>query len=119
IQGAMGAMAQTLWAEGIASAEDIEKGIIASFGFRSPHAGPMMQYDLAGIWKWPKDVLVKRTERLLSTLGLNEEAKARLIKLAISGKPWFIDPNHFEEAVEGRDREFARRLKELYWGKVD
>jgi len=119
IQSAMGAMAQRLWAEGVASAEDIEKGITASFGFRSPHEGPMMHYDLAGIWKWPKDILAKRAERFLLMPGLSEEAKARLREFAISGKPWFVDPNRFEEAVEARDREYARRLKELYWGKVD
>jgi hypothetical protein len=30
------------------------------------------------------------------------------------GKPWFVDPNKFDEAVEKRDREYIRRLKELY-----
>ncbi len=119
IQSAMGAMAQRLWAEGVASAEDIEKGITASFGFRSPHEGPMKHYDLAGIWKWPEDVLAKRAEKLLLTPGLSEEAKARLREFATSGKPWFVDPNRFEETVEARDREYARRLKALYWGKVD
>jgi hypothetical protein len=32
--------------------------------------------------------------------------------------PWFVEPDRFEEAVEARDREYARRLKELYWGKA-
>jgi hypothetical protein len=30
------------------------------------------------------------------------------------GQPWFVDPNKFDEAVEKRDREYIRRLKELY-----
>ncbi len=118
IQYAMAAEAQKLWAEGFASAEDIERGITATFGFRSPHEGPMMHNDLAGIWKWPRDVLGKRAERILSAKGLSEAAKAKLVAQIISGKPWFVDPEHFEEAVEARDREYARRLKDLYWGKL-
>jgi 3-hydroxybutyryl-CoA dehydrogenase len=119
IQYAMAAEAQKLWAEGFASAEDIERGITATFGFRSPHEGPMMHNDLAGIWKWPRDVLEKRAERILSAKGLSEAAKAKLVAQIISGKPWFVDPEHFEEAVEARDREYARRLKDLYWGKIE
>lgn len=118
IQGAMGAMAKRMWAEGVASAEDIDLGIRASFGFRNPHEGPMTHYDLAGIWRWPKDVLVKMAERNFGTPGLSDEAKERMKEQAISGKPWFVDPDHFEEAVEIRDREYARRLKALYWGKM-
>jgi 3-hydroxybutyryl-CoA dehydrogenase len=119
IQYAMAAEAQKLWAEGFASAEDIERGITATFGFRSPHEGPMMHNDLAGIWKWPRDVLEKRAERILSAKGLSEAAKAKLVAQIISGKPWFVDPEHFEEVVEARDREYARRLKDLYWGRIE
>jgi hypothetical protein len=35
------------------------------------------------------------------------------------GKPWFVDPNKFDEAVEKRDREYIRRLKELYRSEED
>jgi 3-hydroxybutyryl-CoA dehydrogenase len=56
IQDAMRHEANRLWAEGVASAEDIEKGIISTFGFRSPHEGPFYHFDLAGMWRWPKDV---------------------------------------------------------------
>jgi len=118
IQGAMGAMAHRLWAEGFASAEDIDLGIRSTFGFRNPHEGSMMHYDLAGIWKWPKDVLAKMAERSLSAPGLSEEAKEKIMKRSVEGKPWFVDPDHFAEAVELRDREYARRLKDLYWGKM-
>jgi len=121
IQGAMGAMAQRLWAEGFASAEDIDLGIRSTFGFRNPHEGSMMHYDLAGIWKWPKDVLAKMAERNLSAPGLSEEAKEKIRKRSVAGKPWFVDPDleGFAEAVELRDREYARRLKDLYWGKIE
>lgn len=106
IQGAMGREASRLWAEGVASAEDIERGITAAFGFRMPHEGPFKHYDLAGIWKWPEDV--RNPSRIE-----NEKLRERMSE----AKPWFIDPEKFDEAVEERDREYIRRLKELYWSK--
>jgi 3-hydroxybutyryl-CoA dehydrogenase len=119
IQYAMTAEAERLWAEGFASAEDIEKGITATFGFRTPHEGPMMHYDLAGIWKWPKDVLEKRAERLLSGLNLKGAAREKMREKLASGTTWFVDPERMTEAIEARDREYARRLKDLYWGKQE
>jgi 3-hydroxybutyryl-CoA dehydrogenase len=104
IQRALSQAATDLWAEGMASAEDIEQGIITTFGFRMPHEGPMKHYDLAGLWRWPEDVRG-------SWASANEQMKQRLA----NGKPWFIDPARFGEALEARDREYARRLKALYW----
>ncbi len=104
IQGAMAREASRLWSEGMATAEDIELGIISTFGFRMPHEGPFMHYDLAGIWKWPEDV------RNPSAI---EDEKLRTQML--TGRPWFVDPAAFDEAVERRDRAYIRRLKALYW----
>lgn len=104
IQHAMAREASQLWAEGMASAEDIELGIVSTFGFRMPHEGPFMHYDLAGIWKWPEDA---RNPRAIE----NEKLREQMLK----GQPWFLDPADFEEAVEERDRAYIRRLKELYW----
>ena len=104
IQRALSQAATDLWAEGMATAEDIELGIISTFGFRMPHEGPMKHYDLAGLWRWPEDVRG-------SWASANEQMKQRLA----NGRPWFIDPSHFDEALEARDREYARRLKALYW----
>jgi 3-hydroxybutyryl-CoA dehydrogenase len=106
IQGAMAREALRLWAEGVASAEDIELGITATFGFRMPHEGPFKHYDLAGIWKWPEDV---------RNPGAIEDEKIR--ERMSQATPWFVDPERFDEAVEQRDREYIRRLKELYWSK--
>ncbi|MEM7530750.1 MAG: 3-hydroxyacyl-CoA dehydrogenase family protein [Chloroflexota bacterium] len=107
IQGAMGREAMKLWAEGMATAEDIELGIISTFGFRMPHEGPMMHYDLAGIWKWPADVRNAKPNP-------NEKIRERMAE----GTPWFVDPEKFDEAVEARDREYVQRLKTLYWDKL-
>lgn len=106
IQGAMSREALRLWAEGVATAEDIELGITATFGFRMPHEGPFKHYDLAGIWKWPEDV---RNPGAFE----NEKIRQRMSQAT----PWFVDPERFDEAVERRDREYIRRLKELYWSK--
>ena len=104
IQAAIWEEATQLWAEGMASAEDIELGIISTFGFRMPHEGPFLHYDVAGIWKWPEDV---RNPQAIK----NEKLRAQMLK----AEPWFLDPATFDEAVEKRDREYIRRLKELYW----
>ena len=104
IQHALAREASQLWAEGMASAEDIELGIVSTFGFRMPHEGPFLHYDLAGIWKWPEDV---RNPRAIQ----NEKLREQMLK----AQPWFLDPANFDEAVEKRDREYIRRLKELYW----
>jgi 3-hydroxybutyryl-CoA dehydrogenase len=106
IQGAMGREALQLWAEGMASAEDIELGIISTFGFRMPHEGPFLHYDLAGIWKWPADIRNRRSSE-------NEKIRERMAQ----GTPWFVEPEKFAEAVEKRDREYIRRLKALYWSE--
>lgn len=106
IQGAMSREAMALWAEGVASAEDIELGITSTFGFRMPHEGPFKHYDLAGIWKWPEDV---RDPGAIE----NEQIRERMSQAT----PWFVDPETFDDAVEQRDREYIRRLKELYWSR--
>ena len=120
IQGAMAKAALRCWAEGIASAEDIELGIKACFGFRSFYDGPFGHRDLSGTWRWPADVMKGTADRMIAgDPSLSEEAKKRIRERFSNGYPvWFLDPNKFEEEEELRDREYARRLKDLYWGKV-
>ncbi len=115
IQGAMSREANRLWAEGVASAEDIELGVKATFGFRMPHEGPMGHYDLAGIWKWPEDARISSRSRQVSGAAeLSPEADEKIRQRMMQGKPWFVDPERFEQAIEKRDREYIRRLKQLY-----
>ena len=119
IQMAMNQQAQRLWAEGVATAEEIEKGIKTTFGFRMPHEGPMMHYDLAGIWRWPADVLSGSRNRHREELSSqpSPEVIEKINERSEQRKPWFIDPEHFDEAIEKRDREYIRRLKVLYRNK--
>ena len=113
IQAAMGQEAYRMWAEGVATAEDIELGIKATFGFRMPTVGPFGHYDLAGIWRWP----VRSSGWGKKAPEPSAEVTAKISERRAERKPWFVDPERFDEAVEKRDREFIRRLKELYWSK--
>ncbi|MFC1942784.1 3-hydroxyacyl-CoA dehydrogenase family protein [Chloroflexota bacterium] len=118
IQNALGREVYKLWAEGVATAEDIELGVKSTFGFRMPHQGPMGHYDLAGIWKWPADVQTATQFKNNSgesgyDAGTIEKIRGRIVQR----KPWFVDPEKFKDAVEKRDREFVRRLKALYPAK--
>lgn len=108
IQGAAGREAARLWAEGMATAEDIELGVKTTFGFRMPHEGPFMHYDLAGIWKWPADAGSRRSS------DPEDEVAEKIRRRMAERKPWFVDPERFDEAIEKRDREYIRRLKALY-----
>lgn len=112
IQHAMNREAHRLWAEGVATAEDIELGIISTFGFRMPHEGPLRHYDLAGIWKWPTDVQRQLLVEQISDLG--DESAEKIRARFAQEKPWFVAPEQFEAAIEKRDREYIRRLKTLY-----
>ena len=118
IQSAMSREANRLWAEGVATAEDIELGVKSTLGFRMPHEGPMMHYDVAGIWKWPQDVRAAMSTRRVSRESEpSTEAAEKIRQRMAQGKPWFVDPERFDEAIEKRDREYIQRLKELYWSK--
>ena len=110
IQGAMAREARQLWAEGVATAEEIELGVQTTFGFRMPHEGPFLHYDLAGIWKWPRSAgnpARKESEP-------QDEIAKKIRNRMDERKPWFVDPEKFDKAIEKRDREYIRRLKTLY-----
>ncbi len=109
IQAAMGRETHRSWAEGVATAEEIELGIKATFGFRMPQEGPKAHQDLAGIWKSPHDTRVPKKPDGQET-PIAEKIRLRMAE----GTPWFVDPEEFDQAIEVRDREYIRRLKELY-----
>lgn len=118
LQDAMRHEANRLWAEGVATAEDIELGIITTCGFRMPFEGSFKHFDVAGMWKWPRDVLEAYAAREADeSRGLAPELVDRIRQRYSEGKPWFIDPAKFDEEIEKRDRDFIRRLKALYIDK--
>ncbi len=118
IQDAMRHEANRLWAEGVASAEDIELGIISTFGFRSPHEGPMKHWDVAGMWRWPADIRQSMAEAEVAGQALADDEREKIREQYASGRPWFVNSARVAEAVEARDRELARRLKALYRKKA-
>ena len=110
IQAAMEQEALQLWSEEVATAEEIEKGIKTTFGFRMPHEGPMSHYDLAGIWKWPYSARMAPKMLNESADPMSDKIKNRIVE----GTSWLLEPENFDETVERRDREYIRRLKALY-----
>ncbi len=111
IHNAMIWEAGRLWAEGVASAEDIELGITSTIGFRMPFYGPFGHYDYSETWRWPRDVLGKLAPPAPS--ASRAEAERKYLDQIKSG-PWFMDPGHSAEDEERRDRDFIRRLKTRY-----
>ena len=112
INDALAWEAGRLWAEGVASAEDIELGIKSTMGFRMPYYGPFGHYDYSGTWRWPPDVLEKKLvppDSIPSRQDAEQSYKERLID-----GPFFMDPEKMQEDEERRDRDFIRRLKSRY-----
>lgn len=113
---AMIAEAMQTWAEGVATAEEIERGVRLAFGFRLPNEGPMLRTDYGGGWRRPKKDRMEYAEReLVQKAGLEGEEAERVRSHFASGKPWFIDPDKFDEALAVLYRKYARRLRDMYW----
>ena len=112
INDALAWEAGRLWAEGVASAEDIELGIRSTMGFRMPYYGPFGHYDYSGTWRWPPDVLEKKLAPP-DSVPARQDAERRYKERLLQG-PFFMDPEHASEDEERRDRDFIRRLKTLY-----
>ena len=109
-----------LWAEGLATLEEIDRGFAATCGFRMPHEGPIKRTDLAGTWrwKWSEDERRERVERQFNIISeATPEIIEKVVQIRATGKPMLVDPDKFDEACNLAYREYARRLKDLYWGK--
>ncbi len=107
-----------LWAEGVASAEDIELAIKATIGFRMPHQGVMGHYDLAGMWRWPLENRLRMASHHAEAIPpAPPEIVEKIRNQYASGKPWFFPPEKFDEEAAKAAREYAHRLKDLYWSK--
>lgn len=120
LQNALRREAYRAWAEGIASEEDIDLGVRTTFGFRSIHEGPMLHYDLSGVWRWPKGVRLDMLARQLEKdPGLSPEAIEEIKRRLADGQPWLINPSQFDEVTEEVQRKYLRCLKEFYWSKED
>ncbi len=118
IQTAMNREVYHLAEIGAASAEDIDRAVVTSLGFRLAFLGPLLVRDLAGL-----DVTCKVDETLLAELDSSIQPN-RLLKDIVdrgdygtkTGKGFFsYTPESIAEIIQERDRRFIHLLKELYY----
>ena len=104
--------------EGIASAEDIDKAVKGTLGFRSPTLGPLETSDLGGLDTFLSiaEYLFKEIDRSIEPPEILRE-KVRQGKLGIkTGEGFFrYTPGEAERKIRERDRQFLQRLKCLYF----
>ena len=117
IQSAMNREVYHLVEVGAASAEDIDRAVVTSLGFRLAFLGPLLVRDLAGL-----DVDCKVADTILPVLDSSTQPN-RLLKDMVdrgdygtkTGKGFFsYTPESIAELIKERDRRFIHLLKELY-----
>ncbi|MEJ2717445.1 MAG: 3-hydroxyacyl-CoA dehydrogenase family protein [Deltaproteobacteria bacterium] len=112
----------SLYEQEVASAEDIDRAVRGSIGFRLASIGPLQTVDFGGIGLW-----LKVCQNLMPAINSSTAAPRVLEDLVSqgcdglkSGKGFYdysaaYESGKLDEAVEQRDREFLNRLKNLYW----
>ena len=121
VQMAMVREVLDLFEQGIASAEDIDRAIKGSIGFRLASIGPMLTMDLGGLQLWLK-VLENLLPRIRSATEPPETLKTLVSQghTGIRSGQGFYDysadgsEGEVEAVIRKRDREFLQRLKNLY-----
>jgi hypothetical protein len=106
-----------LWADGVATAEEIELVVRATMSFRMTQKGPLKRSEMAGVWRWPKDFRVATRLAMLNSTPCAPEQPEKIRKHWTEGKPRFVDPGNIWASYEPAYRYFAPRLKEDYWLK--
>lgn len=111
-----------LYEKGIASAADIDKAVKGSIGFRLASIGPLLTADLGGLDLWLRVYknLVNEISSSTEIPKLIQEMVGKGYYGIKSGKGFYdyaidLSKEELDEAVQRRDREFLRRLRELYW----
>lgn len=117
IQTAMNREVYHLLEMGVASAEDIDRAVVTSIGFRLATLGPLVIRDLAGL-----DVTCKVDETLLTEINSSPQVN-RLLKEMVergdlgakTGKGFFTyTPESLAELIRERDQKFIERVKQDY-----
>ena len=117
LQFALFQEAWKLWADGVATAEEIDMGARATMGFRFPQEGPLKRTEMAGIWNWPADARIHIGVDVLNKTPPTPEQLAKIREHFEKGKPFFVDPKNMQASLDPAYHYYAQRLKEEYWEK--
>jgi 3-hydroxyacyl-CoA dehydrogenase len=113
-----------LYEKGVASAQDIDKAVRGSIGFRLASIGPLLTADLGGV-----DLFLKVYQNLVPQIRSTQSPPKSVKRLVAqghygikSGKGFYdyavdFSKAELDEVVKRRDRELLKRLKDLYWDK--
>ena len=124
VQMAMYREVWDLYEKGVASAQDIDRAIRGSIGFRLASIGPLLTADLAGL-----DLSLKAYQNLVPQIRSTKSPPKSLKRLVArghygikSGKGLYdyaldFSKAEMDEVVKKRDRELLKRLKDEYWDK--
>jgi 3-hydroxybutyryl-CoA dehydrogenase len=116
----------SLYEQGVARAEDIDRAVRGSIGFRLASIGPLQTVDFGGVGLW-----LKVCENLLPVIDSSTGPPRALEDLVSqgceglkTGKGFYdysavYESGKLDEAFKQRDREFLNRLKNLYWKTED
>jgi len=111
-----------LYEKGVASAEDIDRAVRGSIGFRLASIGPLLTMDLGGLNLW-----FNVCKNLFPLINSSTEAPKALKQLTLqgldgikSGQGFYdytrdFSQEELDKAVHERDKEFLNRLKKLYF----
>ena len=115
IQFAMYREACDLWAQGVASAEDIDRAVKGSFGFRLASIGPLLNMDLCGDPQMGV-VAIDMFNGVFSQISNAKKIPRKLSDLWQANKGFYdYPPEKWAKITKQRDKEFLSRLRELYW----
>lgn len=106
-----------LWEHGVASAEDIDRAVSASIGFRLAAIGPLLVGDFGGL-----DIFQKVYQVLAPTLRSNQQVPRGVAKLVAAGHYgmkagqgiYRYTPESIAAKRAERDRKFSALAKLLY-----
>jgi 3-hydroxybutyryl-CoA dehydrogenase len=124
IQIAMVREVLNIFEQGVASAEDIDRAVRGSIGFRLASIGPLLTMDLGGLQVW-----YNVFQNLLPEIRSSKEVPDVLESLIAAGDKGIQTGKGFydyavdfsqgdlDKAIHQRDQEFLDRLKNLYLEK--
>jgi len=115
IQFALFREAMYVWAEGIASAEDIDRAVMGHFGFRNASIGPLLTLDLAGLPKCGP-VAYAMFGEAFRFITDTKEPPERWKERIMNHQGFYDYPDEkWQQIIKRRYKEFLQRLKCLYW----